>query len=154
MKVLLNTRPNFGLGSRHHGYVRVPKLQGINFTKWFLPQGNYLLGKLLCTVGSYFPGVSTILTLILIISGPLSSTFASASVRIRQAYAEGSRCSYYNKFNILLSFSIHYKLNVKRLTVNNCISFLEILANSGLSTATIATYISAIKAKCSAFGIG
>ena len=103
--------------------------------------------------GILFSGVLTILILILIIAGPLSSTFARASVRIRQAYAEGSRCSYYNKFNILLSFCNHYKLNVKRLTVNNCISFLEILANYGLSTATIAPYISAIKAKCSEFGI-
>ena len=108
---------------------------------WFLPQGNlylsgispicptgsvelnkYLLGKLLCTVVSYFLGVSTILTLIVIIS-------------------------YYNKCNILLSFCIHYKLNVKRLTVNNCISFLEICTHNGFSTATIATYISAVKAK-------
>ena len=96
-------------------------------------------------MGSYFLGVLTILTLILI-TGPLSTTFARASVRIRQAYAEGSRCSYYNKFNILLSFCNYYKLNIKKLTVNNCISFLEILANNGLATATIATYISAIKA--------
>ena len=41
----------------------------------------------------------------------------------------------------------HYKLNVKRLTVNNCISFLQILTNNGLSTATIAIYISAVKVK-------
>ena len=117
------------------------KFQDENFSMWFLPQGNlyfssigsicptgsaelnkYSLGKLLSTVGSYFLGVLTILTLILI-TGPLSSTFARASVRIRQAYAEGSRCSYYNKFNILLSFCNYYKLNIKKLSVNNCISF-------------------------------
>ena len=140
MNVLLPTRSSVDLGSRGHGGS---KFQGKNCLMWFLSQGNlyfssigsicptgsaelnkYLLGKLLCTVGSYFPGVSTILTLILIITGPLSSTFARASDRIRQPYAEGSRCSYYNKFNILLSFCNHYKLNVKRLMVNNCISFL------------------------------
>ena len=85
--------------------------------------------------GILFLGVLTILTLILIITGPISSTFATASLRIRQAYAEGSRCSYYNKFNILLSFCNYYKLNIKKLTVNNCISFLKILANNGLATA-------------------
>ena len=100
--------------------------------------------------GILFLGVLTILTLILIVTGPVSSTFARASVRIRQAYAEGSRCLYYNKFNILLSFCNYYKLNIKKLTVNNCISVLGILANNGLATATIATYNSAIKAKCSA----
>ena len=85
------------------------------------------------------------LHIILIISGPLSSTFARASTRIRQAYAEGSRCSYYNKFNILLSFCIYYNLDFNNLSINNCIFFLEILATSGLSTTTIAIYISALR---------
>ena len=74
-------------------------------------------------------------------------------MRLRQAYAEGSSCSYYNKFNLLLLFCIHYDLNVRVLTVNNVISFIEMLAYSGLSTATIVTYISAIKTKCSTFEI-
>ena len=73
MNVLLPTRSNVDLGSRDHGGS---KFQGTNLTMWFLPQGNlyfsgigpicpigsvelnkYSLGKLLCTVGSYFIGV-------------------------------------------------------------------------------------------------
>ena len=90
---------------------------------------------------------------ILTISGPLYSTFSRASTSIRQANAVGSRCSYYNKFNKQVSFCLYYNLNINSLSVNICISFLEMLASSGLSTATIATYISPIKAKCSAFDI-
>ena len=89
----------------------------------------------------------------IIISGRLSATFTRASARIKQAYAMGSRCSYYNKFNTLLAFCIYDNINIVNFNTNNAVSFKKMLASSGLSTATIFTYITAIKAKCSAYGI-
>ena len=102
IKVLLPTRPNFGLGSHHHiGFLTQKyKLLQCGFqpraicNKWHRPNRSHRFSrnetgispaKLLSTVGSYCPVVSTIFTQILIISGPLSSTFARASIRIRQA---------------------------------------------------------------------
>ena len=69
------------------------------------------------------------------------------------AYAGSSQQSYYNKFNLLLSFCLKFNISLKDITVNQCISFIEFLAGSGLSTPTIFTYISAIKSKCHQFGL-
>ena len=47
----------------------------------------------------------------------------------------------------------HVFIGPLAITVDHVITFLEFLAGSGLSTPTILTYISAIKNKCSQFGI-
>ena len=57
------------------------------------------------------------------------------------------------KINIFLAFGFHYKIDIGSFTVNHAISFIEFLAWIGLATPTIATYISAIKAKCVQFNL-
>ena len=73
---------------------------------------------------------------------------ARATTRMKQAYAPGSHRSYYNKYVMFLTFCLFYNIDV-----NNCINFIEFLAGSGITTATIVTYISAIKAKCLQVGL-
>ena len=53
---------------------------------------------------------------------------------------------------MLIMYCAYYSIDVKILKVDH-VTFLEFLAGSGLSTPTILTYISAIKSKCSQFGI-
>ena len=70
-----------------------------------------------------------------------------------KAFAVGLQHSYYNKLNMLLMYCTYYCIEVNSITVDHVITFLEFLAGSGLSTPTILTCISAIKSKCSQFGI-
>ena len=53
---------------------------------------------------------------------------------------------------MFLSFCMYYKIDIHSISVNNPISFIECLASS-LSTATILTYVSAIKAKPCQLGL-
>ena len=82
----------------------------------------------------------------------MAATYTRAATRIAQAYAPGTQRSYYNKFNIFLCFLSYYKLDIESLNVNNAICYVQFLVDSKLSTPTIQTYISAIKAKLTDFG--
>ena len=42
---------------------------------------------------------------------------------------------------MFLTFGLYYKIDVRNITVNNCINAIELLAGSGITTATILTYI-------------
>ena len=83
----------------------------------------------------------------------MGQIYANANARIKQAYAEGSRRSYYNKFTIFLTFCQLFKININDVSVNNAIAFIEVLAASSLTSSTIMTYVSAIKAKCVEFNL-
>ena len=83
----------------------------------------------------------------------MAEIYARATTRMKQAYAPGSHRSYYNKFVMYLTFCLYYDIDVRTISVNNCINFIEFLAGSGITTATILTYISAIKAKCLQVGL-
>ena len=72
---------------------------------------------------------------------------------MREAYTPGLQRSYYNIFHVLLLFSFHYQLDIQSFNVNNAICFIQCLVDSGLSTLTIHTYLSAIKSNLSSFGI-
>ena len=72
---------------------------------------------------------------------------------LTQAYAPGSRRSYYNKFVTFLTFCQLFNIDVNNVSVNDAIAFIEVLAASGLTSVTILTYISAIKAKCIEFNL-
>ena len=54
---------------------------------------------------------------------------------------------------MFLAFCLYYQIDLSNYTVDHTVSFLEFLACSGLATPTIATYISAIKAKCILFNL-
>ena len=81
--------------------------------------------------------------------GSLAAIFGRATTHMSKAYADGSQHSYYNKFNLLLMYCVYCDIDVKLLTENHAITFVEFLAD--MSTPTILTYISAIKSKCSQF---
>ena len=83
----------------------------------------------------------------------MGQIYSSANTRIKQAYATGSRRSYYNKFIMFLTFCKLFDIDINEVLVNNAIVFIEVLAASGLTSITILTYISAIKAKCVEFDI-
>ena len=46
-----------------------------------------------------------------------------------------------------------YQIHMYNHNVNHAISFIEFLAYNGLVTPTIATYVTAIKAKCLQFNL-
>ena len=80
--------------------------------------------------------------------GPMGQIYSSANIRIKQADATGSRRSYYNKFIMFLTFCKLFNIDINEVSVNNAIAFIKVLAASGLTSSTILTYISTIKAKC------
>ena len=54
---------------------------------------------------------------------------------------------------MFLAFCFMYQIDMYNYSVNHAISFIEFLAYNGLATPTIATYVSAIKAKCLQFNL-
>ena len=88
-----------------------------------------------------------------IIVGPMGQIYRNANARLTQAYAPGSRRSYYKKFVTFLTFCQLFNIDVNNVSVNDAIAFIEVLAASGLTSVTILTYISAIKAKCIEFNL-
>lgn len=99
------------------------------------------------------PQYDFIVKLSLPVVGPLAAVYTRASLRLRQGYASGSQSSYYNKFYLFLVFCFYYDIDIHNYNINHSISFIEFLAYNGLATPTIATYISAIKAKCIQFNL-
>ena len=63
----------------------------------------------------------------------MGQIYSNANARITQAYAPGSKRSYYNKFVTFLTFCQLFNFDVSNVSVNNAIAFIEILAASGLT---------------------
>ena len=78
---------------------------------------------------------------------------SKAHQRLQSAFRQSTTKAYTTKFRIFVAFCIFAKFSPIHLNTSHILVFLEFLVFNGTSTASIANYLSAIKAKLSIYGV-
>ena len=78
---------------------------------------------------------------------------SKAHQHLQSAFRHTTTKAYTTKFRIFIAFCIFAQFSIFHLNSNHILVFLEFLVFNGTSTASIANYLSAIKAKLSIYGV-